>query len=183
MDYPIVNLMDEQACYEMLLSQLHPGGMACPRCKTCEGIRPHRHRREPVVDYRCGGCGRVFNIFTGTVFQGTRRRCSELILIQRGISQGQSSAQLARELKVNRPRLLELRHRLQANALAAIKPGNLLNQPVVEADEMYQNAGEKRSKTRRPRRPAQTPGQQRQRARNLGKRPAPRAGGVRQGQR
>lgn len=183
MDYPIVNLMDEKACYEMLLSQLHPGGMACPRCKACEGIRPHRHRREPVVDYRCGGCGRVFNIFTGTVFQGTRRRCSELILIQRGISQGQSTAQLARELTVNRPRLLELRHRLQANALAAIKPGKLLNQPVVEADEMYQNAGEKRSKTRRPRRPAPTPGQQRQRARNLEKRPASRAGGVRQGQR
>jgi transposase-like protein len=151
MDYPIVNLMDEQACYEMLLSQLHPDGMGCPRCKTCAGIRHHRRRREAVADYRCGSCRCVFNIFTGTVFQGTRRRPSELILIQRGISQGQSTAQLARELKVNRPRLLELRHRLQANALAAIEPGNLLNQPVVEADEMYQNAGEKRSKARRPR--------------------------------
>jgi transposase-like protein len=183
MDYPIMNLLDDDACYEHLFSQLHPDGVACPDCGARDGLNLHRGHRAPIVDYRCGNCGRVFNIFTGTAFQGTRRRPKELVLILRGVSQGQSTAQLARELHVGRPRLLELRHRLQHHGLAAIEPEKLKGAPVVEADEMYQNAGEKRSETRRFRRSAQTSGQQRQRARNLGKRPASRAGRVRQEQR
>jgi transposase-like protein len=180
MDYPIVDLMKEEACYEALMSQLHPNGLKCPRCQASEGLKIHQRRREAVVDYRCGACGRVFNIFTGTILQGTRRRPSELIMIERGMAQGQSTAQMARELKVNRPRLLELRHKLQANALAAIKPEKLKGPMVVEADEMYQNAGEKRGETHGPRRSAAAKGQPRQRARHLGKRPPAGAGRVRQ---
>jgi hypothetical protein len=32
MDFPIGQLMDEQACYGWLVCRLHPGGLTCPRC-------------------------------------------------------------------------------------------------------------------------------------------------------
>ena len=141
MDFPIAHLMDQAACYNQLLEWLHPGGLNCPRCGSADAW-VHRYFREPVLDYRCKGCGKVFNAFTGTALQKTRRRPSELILIFRGIAAGVTTARLARELKCSRPHLLQLRHRLQANALARRARAPLPDQHV-EADEMYKNAGEK----------------------------------------
>ena len=143
MDFPITDLMDEHACYAKLVELLHPGGLACPQCQQHDRLGVHRRHRAPVLDYQCGHCGRVFNAFTGTVFQQTHRRPSELLLTLRGIAQGVSTAQLARELGRHRGTLLDLRHRLQANAATRLDPTPLTD-PVVEADEMYQNAGEKR---------------------------------------
>jgi transposase-like protein len=112
MDFPITDLIDEDACYAKLAQWLHPDGLACPRCRQADRIRFHRSRRAPVLDYRCGHCGRVFNAFTGTILHGTRRRPSELALIVRGFAQGVPTAQLARELECDRSELLELRHQL-----------------------------------------------------------------------
>ena len=142
MDFPLTDLMDEGACYERLVAALHPDGLACPRCGGDRyGI--HRRHRDPVVDYRCRDCRRVFNAFTGTALQKTGRRPSELVLILRGIAQGAPTARMARELGRDRMKLLALRHRLRANARAGVDPGPLPD-AVVEADECYVNAGEKR---------------------------------------
>jgi hypothetical protein len=91
----------------------------------------------------------VFNVFTDTPWQGTHRTPAEVLLILRGFALGVPTARLARELKASRPHLLELRHEVQARAAAACdrKP---LPDNVAEADEMYQNAGEKRRPTHRP---------------------------------
>jgi transposase-like protein len=128
-------------------------------------------QRAPVLDFRCPHCGRVFNAYTGTLPQGTQRRPSELVLIVRGIAQGVSTAQVARELGRDRSQLLELRHRLR-EAASANRPRMPLDDPVLEADEMYQNAGEKRSAAPGPRRPTASSGQPAPRARQLGQRPA-----------
>jgi transposase-like protein len=96
MDFPITDLMDEDACYAKLVHWLHPDGLACPRCQQADRMRVHRSHRAPVRDYRCGHCRRVFNAFTGTILHGTRRRPGELALIVRGIAQGVSTARLAR---------------------------------------------------------------------------------------
>ena len=163
MDFPIAELMDERACYEYLVSALHPRGLACPGCGAREGLGVHRRRRDPVVDYRCRGtagspgCGRVFNAFTGTPLAGTPRPPSQVVLVSRGVAKGESTAGMARELGCSRCHLLELelelRHRLQDNAAAALAwfDHDPLPDEVVEADEMYQvyqNAGEKRRKAR-----------------------------------
>jgi transposase len=142
MDFPIQDLMDEGACYQFLLDLYHPAGPGCPRCHAAEGLYTHRSFREPVLDYRCPRCGRVFNAWTGTVFQGTQWRPSQIVLILRGFAQGVPTAQLARELGCRRRHLLDLRHRLQARAQAGLDR-TALEDDVVEADEMYQNAGEK----------------------------------------
>jgi len=168
-DFPITPLMDEQASYDYLLNVLHPGGLICPGCGSADDFGVHRRHRAPVLDYQCRRCRRVFNAFTLTALHKTCRRPSELVLILRGFAQGETTARLARELGRDRSRLLKLRHELQANAVAAADRSPL-PQVVVEADEMYQNAGEKRGKACRPERSAALPGQQGQRARHLGQR-------------
>jgi len=170
MDFPIVELMDQESCYRKLTGILHPAGLCCPRCRQTQGLNVHRRNRWPVVDYHCKGCGRVFNVFTGTVFQGTSRTCAELLIILRGIAQGVTTAQLARELRCSRPRLLELRHVIQDRAMKWLDI-TALPDAVAEVDEMYQNAGEKRHPTRRPGRSAATKSQQGQGPRHMGKRP------------
>ena len=172
MDFPVVDLLDQRACYEALLRWLHPGGLACPRCDARDGLNVHRRDRDPVTTHRCKACGRVFNAFTGTVLDGTHRRPADLVMILRGVAQGVSTARLAREHHASRWHLLELRHRLQANDEADPGRSAPLPDAVVEADEMYQNAGEKRGAARRPGRPAPSAGQRRQGARDVGQRPA-----------
>ena len=170
MDFPIADLMDEGACYVKLVAWLHPDGLNCPRCRCSDAMKVHRRDRDPVLDYRCGRCKRVFNAFTGTVLQGTKRRPAPLVLILRGFAQGETTARLARELGCDRVELLRFRHRLQDLAFWN-RDRTPLDDQVVEADEAYQNAGEKRGAAPRPRRPAATAGEQAARPRDLGERP------------
>ena len=150
MDFPILDLMDDEASYAELLAWLHPAGLACPRCGDGDDLHVHRRHRAPILDYRCGRCRRVFNAFTGTALHGTRRRAAELLLIVRGIAQGTPTARLSRELDCDRSQLLELRHRLQGAAHSG-RHRDPLEDSELEADEMYQNAGEKRATAPRPR--------------------------------
>ena len=142
MDFPLTELMDQDACYARLVKALHPDGLACPRCGG-DRFGVHRRHREPVIDYRCRDCRRVFNAFTGTALQKTSRSPAELVLILRGIAQSAPTARMARELGRDRMKLLQLRHRLQEHATAGLDPAPLPD-ATVEADECYVNAGEKR---------------------------------------
>jgi transposase len=142
MDFPIADLMNEDACYHLLLDLYHPDGLHCPGCHAQDEFYVHRYYRAPILDYRCRRCHRVFNAWTGTVFQGTHWRPSQIVLVLRGFAQGVSTAQLARELRCSRHHLLELRHRLQGQAQSG-RDRTPLPDAQVEADEMYQNAGEK----------------------------------------
>ena len=170
MDFPLDGLMDEPACYDRLVALLHPDGLACPRCGGTDA-RVHRRHRAPVLDYRCRACGAVYNAFTGTEWHRTHFRPSQIVQILRGFTQGRTTAGLARELHASRPHLLQRRHRLQARALAAARAeaaADPLPDAALEADEAYQNAGEKRHAAPRPRRPAPATRQQAVRPRHLG---------------
>ena len=122
MDFPLSELMDEHACYARLVGLLHPDGLACPRCGAADRLGVHRCHRDPVLDYQCGHCRRVFNAFTGTPLSGTRRSPSQLLLIFHGVAQAAPTARMARELECDRKHLLELRHRLQGNAALRLGP-------------------------------------------------------------
>jgi transposase-like protein len=174
MDFPIGDLLDEQACYDWLVGRLYPRGLACPQCGRKRGLGVHRRHRAPVLDYQCPRCGAVFNAFTGTALAGTHRRPAELVLVLRGIARGEPTARLARELGCSRRHLLDLRHRLHHYAERFLPKGPLPD-AAAEADEMYQNAGEKRPPAHRPGRPAPAAGQQAARPRHL--RHGPAAGG------
>ena len=122
---------------------LHPDGLACPQGHPVPpGQAPHKRDSGAVVSYRCAQCHAVFNLFTGTLFSGTHYTCRILVLFVRGVLQGLTTQARAEELQCDYGTLLRWRHRLQAQALAA-RDAMPLTDRVVEADELFQNAGEK----------------------------------------
>jgi hypothetical protein len=82
-------------------------------------------------------------LLTGTVFAKTRQRPATLVLLLRGLAKGEPTARLARELGVSRKQLHTLRQRIQANLNATAPTGGMTG-TAFEADELYQNAGEKK---------------------------------------
>jgi transposase-like protein len=150
-DFPITDLLDDSACSAWLEQYLHPTGLACPRCHSSERRLFRSHAFFPT--YRCRNCQRTYTILTDTVFQKTRQRPSTIVLLLRGIAKGESTARLSRELNLDRKRLGELRQQIQSNLYDTL-PGELMQGTAFEADELYQNAGEKKYAASRSRRPA-----------------------------
>ena len=153
--------MDRDLCQRWLERYFHPEGLHCPHCQAgLEEARWFRQTKRSRVDvYRCAGCDGVYTMYSGTVFTGRQFRPEQAILMLRGVCQRKSSAQLARELELSRPTIMEVRHLLQANAECE-QPGTALPDIAVETDEMFQNAGEKKRETPRSGRPAPQTGQQ-----------------------
>lgn len=145
MDFPITALMDRTACLEWIESYFHAGGLKCVHCQAeFEQSSWFRKTKRSDLDvYRCRRCKGIYNLYSGTVFEGRYFTPEQTVLFVRGVCQGQTSAQLARELKISRTTAIEVRHQLQANAEQA-QPNTPLDDLEAETDEMFQNAGEKK---------------------------------------
>lgn len=152
MDFPITNLMDREACLQWIEDYFHPQGLECPHCHAeFEDARWFRRTICSQLDvYRCQWCQGIYNLYSNTVFEGRYFRPEQTVLFIRGVLQGTSTAQLARELKISRTTATEVRHQLQANAEKE-QPTTPLEDDEAETDEMFQNAGEKRRMAWRPR--------------------------------
>ena len=150
MDFPIIDLLDEESSAEWLLKHLHPTGLRCPHCQAplAEGRFFRANGGSGLPVYRCQRCQGIYHLYSGTLWEGSQLTPSQVVLLLRGFFQGQSSAQLARELELAYKTVLKWRHRLQANA-ERLQPDTPLNDRASESDEMFQNAGEKRPRTLR----------------------------------
>jgi transposase-like protein len=123
MIFPIDELLDEQQCYDFLLKVLHPEGLHCPNGHPLPSDQaPHDRHRDPIFDYKCRVCGKVYNLFTGTIWSGSRYPCRTIVLIMRGIAQGVPTKHLAQELGIDRSHLLNRRHQIQKLAEERLSP-------------------------------------------------------------
>jgi transposase-like protein len=168
MDFPIIDLLDNDQCVAWLEQHFHPSGLCCPHCEAprqdARLFRINAGSGLPV--YRCRRCQGIYNLYSATVFAGSQLVPEHVVLIVRGVLQGQPSAHLAREIGLTEKTVLKWRQRLQARA-EQLQPETPLPDPATESDEMFQNAGEKRRRTFRPGRPATPPGEQAARAGHL----------------
>ena len=184
MDFPIVHLLDEALSLDWLMSYFHPLGLRCPACQTdhTDAQVFRVNRASAVAVYRCRTCARVYHVYTGTIFAGCHLTPTQVVLLLRGVLQGQASAQLARELHLSEKTVLKWRHRIQTQA-EALQPDSPLPDSTTESDEMFQNAGEKRDRTLRADRSATLPRQQTARARDVCQRSPAHSGDGGPGQR
>jgi transposase-like protein len=145
MDFPIKDLMDREACLKWIEAYFHPEGLKCPHCEAqFEQASWFRKTKQSDLDvYRCRLCKGIYNLYSKTVFEGRYFTPEQTVLFIRGVCQGTSTAQLARELSISRTTATEVRQQLQANAEQA-QPQTPLGDLDVETDEMFQNAGEKK---------------------------------------
>src|SRR6266542_1664164 len=148
--FPITELLDEASCVAWLEQHLHPTDLTCPRCHSSDRRLFRRHSYFPT--YRCRACQRTYTILTGTVFEKTRQRPATIVLLLRGIAKGETTARLSRELDLDRKRVGELRQQIQTNLYDTL-PAEVMTATAFEADELYQNAEEKKSAASRSRRP------------------------------
>lgn len=145
MEFPITELLDQESSLAWLTRHFHGNGLHCPQCsRTVNEARYFRQTQESQLPvYRCRHCEQIYNVYTGTVFAGSHLTAPQAVLFLRGVSKGEPTTTLSKELGISYPTLLKLRHALQANAVTQ-QPNDALSDRQTETDEMFQNAGEKR---------------------------------------
>jgi len=146
LDFPLESLMDEAACLSWLEKHLHPQGLKCPRCGATQRRVAKQGGHFPA--YRCKDCDRYHTLLTDSAFAKTRQRPSTLVLLLRGLCKGESTSRLSRELGITRKQVGTIRKRLQANLFACLPENVMEGEAAFEADELYQNAGEKKRQAR-----------------------------------
>ena len=128
-----------------------------------EQARPFRTtNRSGLLVYRCRRCEAIYNLYSGTIFEGRQLTPAQVVLLLRGICKGEPSATLAKELGVVRSTVHLIRKIVQSNA-EFVQPQEPLADTRTETDEMFQNAGEKGRPTLRVVGPTSPPGQQTER--------------------
>lgn len=145
MDFPIVDLLDDELSSQWLLKHFHPDGLKCARCgASLNQAREFRQTKtSQLTVYRCSVCQGIYNLYSRTVFEGRSFRPAQAVLLLRGVSKGDPSAEIAREIGVSRQTVHEVRHEIQTNA-ERHQPQTPLKDNQTETDEMFQNAGEKK---------------------------------------
>ena len=139
-DFPITELLDDSICrFGWNVTSTRMGSYArtvglrtalvpCPRALSglsLSGLRWLLYAAD-------GNCLRKDAATTG-----------DLGVVVRGIAKGEPTARLARELGLSRKQLHTLRQRIQGN-LNETAPTDVMPGTAFEADELYQNAGEKK---------------------------------------
>jgi transposase-like protein len=150
MDFPIVDLLDDELSVTWLLKYFHRQGLRCPHCQaSVEQAREFRRTKASgLMVYRCHACAKTYNVYSGTIFEGRHLHPAQVVLLLRGVSKGEPTLSLARELGLSRQTVHELRQHLQARA-ERLQPETALPDARTETDELFQNAGEKRRTTPR----------------------------------
>lgn len=145
MEFPITDLLNREESVAWLTEHLHPEGVRCPRCRRAvsEARAFRKTVRSQLIMWRCKGCQRTYNLYTGTVFAQHHLTPEQVVMLLRGISKGEPTTTLSAELTLSYKTVLDLRHEIQANAQQA-QPEMPLSDSETETDEMFQKAGEKR---------------------------------------
>lgn len=109
------DLLDETLCYNFLRQAIAPNGLQCPENHPLpQNQAPHDRTKDPIFDYKCRTCGKVYNLFTNTVWRGTRYPCSKILLIMRELLNNTPISHIARTLNIDRAHLAKRRKILQA---------------------------------------------------------------------
>jgi hypothetical protein len=141
----MIDLLEEDQWITWGERHFHPNGLACPHGQAAQAearfFRINNGSGLPV--YRCRQWQGMYTLYSGTVFAGSQLAPGHVVLIVRGVLQGQPSAQLARESGRTEQTVLKWRHRLQARA-EPLQPATPVLDRAPERDELLQHAGETR---------------------------------------
>ena len=86
MDFPILDLIDNESASEWLVNHFHPHGLKCPHCESgVEAARPFRQTpTSQLTVYRCLECDGIYNLYSLTVFQQKHLTPAQVVLLLRG---------------------------------------------------------------------------------------------------
>lgn len=101
MHSPPAGICSESDSYMYLLHVLHPTGLYCPNHHPLPVDQcPHtRRERSAIVNYQCRECGRVFNLFTGTLWEHSHAPCWIVVAFLYGVQADLPLRKLATDLE------------------------------------------------------------------------------------
>lgn len=133
--------VEEESLYKFIRSIRWKNGVHCPRCGS-KKIRKH-NGQEICNRYYCRDCRKTFNDLTKTIFASTKISLWKWILAIHHMSLGLSNKRIGQEIKVGK----HTRDRICAKIRNSIWVQDAEKlKGIVEADELYQAAGEKGTK-------------------------------------
>src|SRR3954468_9758863 len=102
MIFPITNLLDDGQSEKWLMEHFHPEGLRCTKCGSTRRRLFRETQTSRLSVYRCLQCEGIYNLYSGTLFEKKHLRPSQVVLLLRGVSKGESAMRLAEELGVSR---------------------------------------------------------------------------------
>ena len=147
MEFSITELLSAEESEAWIREYFHPHGLKCSGCQSPveQASRFRMTRKSKLQVYRCRQCKHIYNLYTNTVLQQHHLTPQQVVLLLRGILKGETTNELAAELELNYLTVLTLRREIQNNA-EHLQPDMPIPDMEAESDELFQNAGEKRSK-------------------------------------
>jgi hypothetical protein len=96
MDFPVVDLFDNDLSAIWQLKYFHQDKLRCPHCgKGVEEARVFRTtKKSRLTVYRCA-CQGIYNLYSGIVFAGKHLRPAQAILLLRGVCKGEPTVTIA----------------------------------------------------------------------------------------
>ncbi len=138
----ILNLIDDEKCFEVVRELHWPNGVRCPSCGSDEITRQGRDTTQPHRQkYCCKDCNRCFDDLTGTIFVGRHQPLRTWILCLYFMGLNLPNQQIAQELGLNKDDVQRMTTELREGVVARKPPSKLEGE--VEADEAYVIAGHK----------------------------------------
>lgn len=111
---PLTTMLTEEANAAWFRDRFHFGQLTCAHCgashQTSYVFRATS--RSCLTVFRCRHCYGIYNLYTGTIFEGRHLRPSQVIQLIDGVKHGKSAVWLASTLKISRTTSSELRRLL-----------------------------------------------------------------------
>ena len=117
MDFPTQKAPGYEQSVEWIMAHFHPDGLKCPDCEQpVESAREFRRtKRSELTVYRCRECESIYNLYTGTVFQGRHLTPPKVVMFLREVRKDKPTTVLSAELEIDYRVALDLRHGIQCS--------------------------------------------------------------------
>jgi transposase-like protein len=162
------DLLDEQESLAWVEKYFHPHGLKCPACcATTTQARVFRRHKRGLVDYGCQQCHSAYNLYTGTIFAGSHLDPRRVVLLLRGVCQGEPSTVLAEDLVLSRQSIHKWRQRIQPQRLSDVESDSPPKRRDRDRRDVSATRGKKGEKHADPLSSAAPESEQAARARHL----------------
>lgn len=138
----MVQLLDDEKCYEVIRGERWPQGVRCPHCDAQHVIKQGKDDTQRARQrYRCLNCTKKFDDLTSTVFAGHHQPLRLWVACLYLMGLNVSNRQIAQELGLNIDDVQDMTRTLRRGVVDASTTPTLAG--TVEIDEVYIVAGHK----------------------------------------
>jgi transposase-like protein len=127
---------NEKSCISFLEKIRWREGVKCPTCGN-SNVSKHKSKDREETRHQCSSCKKTFSVLVGTIFHHTHldlRHWFYIICLMLNAKKGISACQVARDLKIRRPTVWAIMHKIRSAMSTEQKE---LLEGIFQMDETY----------------------------------------------